>query len=130
MKKNITIIGIILVLPLLVYFILTKDEAGYAQKTAVKGQPQIIKFSSNMCLDCKKMGEVVKIVYPRYKDKIALVEIGVQDNNPYVQNQIKKYNITLVPTIIFVSKNGKIKKVEGYMDKNQFENELKILLKD
>ena len=134
MKKNAIIISLIFIVPLLVYFALTRPDASYASKSvgansSSGAKPQVLKFTSQMCLDCKKMSSIVAEVFPKYQDKITLVEVPVQSSDKSVQEKIKKYNVTLVPTMIYVSRDGKtFKKVEGAEDKKQFENRLKALI--
>lgn len=124
MSKNTFIILMILVVPLVVYFALTKDSANTSVEAQVK-MPQMIKFTSRMCYDCQKLEEVVKEVYPHFKDRVRLTEVSVQDNSSATQTMIKKYHVKLVPTSIFLDKNGEIKKeVEGTIDKATLEQYL------
>lgn len=126
--KNIIVITLIFVVPLVAYMILAKPEAGLADKASTGNKPQIIKFTSLMCLDCKKLSGVMKEVYPKYKDKITLIEVQVQNNDDYTKNQVQKYNITLVPTVILLdSKGKKVGKYEGFIEKEKLEKLLKDL---
>lgn len=127
--KNFSIITLIFVIPLVAYFILTKPDASLASKNIDANKPQIIKFTSLMCLDCKKLGNVMKEVYPKYSNKINLVEIQVQEENDYTKKQIQKYNVTLVPTMIFVNAKGKqTKRIEGFVEKSTLEKYMKDLI--
>ncbi len=124
MKRNALIILLILIVPLVVYFALSRSS-GTALVEAQVNQPQMIKFASRMCYDCQRLEKVLQAVYPEFRDKVILTEITVQDNSSSVQNMIKKYNVKLVPTSIFINKNGDIKaRVEGYMDENTLRNHL------
>lgn len=126
--KNFSIITLIFVIPLVAYFILSKPDASLASKSVDANKPQIIKFTSAMCLDCKKLADVFKVVYPKYSNKITLTEIKVQDETDYTKSLIQKYNITLVPTLIFLNSKGqKVAKTEGYLDKGQLEQYMKDL---
>lgn len=126
--KNISIILLILVIPLITYMVLSKSGASLASKTADAGKPQIIKFTSLMCLDCKRLNEVIKTVYPKYSSKVTLVEIQVQNNDDYTRKQIEKYNITLVPTLIVLDSKGKrLKKIEGFVEKDKLDKIMKDL---
>jgi len=126
--KNFSIITLIFIVPVIAYAILSGPDASFANKAATANKPQIIKFTSLMCLDCKKLGEVMKNVYPKYSDKITLIEVQVQNNDDYTQKQIEKYNVTLVPTMILIdSKGKKVNKIEGFVDKNQLDKIMKDL---
>jgi thiol:disulfide interchange protein len=127
MKKNLLIISLIFILTILAYLLLTVSNSTTA-KTFESGRPQVIKFSSAMCLDCQTMNKVFKEIFPKYEDKITLTEIQVQDNNSFNQEQIKKYNVTLVPTIILINSQGKqVKRLEGAVEKDKMDNYLKGL---
>ncbi len=139
MKKNIIIIALIFVVPLVAFWILSSTNSTTA-KTNVEtpevqqieevaiGKPQVLKFTSTMCLDCQTMNKLFKEVFPNYEDKIVLTEISVQDGKDFTNQQIKKYNITLVPTMIFLDSNNKqVRRVEGAIEKDVLENYLKEL---
>ncbi len=127
MKKNLIIISLIFALPLLAYWMMNASNSTTA-KTIEAGKPQVIKFTSAMCLDCQTMNKIFKEIFPKYEGKITLTEIQVQDNNSFNQEQIKKYNVTLVPTIILLNSQGKqVKRLEGEVPKEQMDNYLKGL---
>lgn len=129
MKKNIIIILLVLILPIFAYMILNSTNSNTSMSVDAKTtKPQIIKFTSAMCLDCQTMNKIMKEIYPQYKDKITLTEIQVQDNKPSTQEWIKKYNVTLVPTIILKDSQGQqVRRIEGAVDKDVFEGYLKGL---
>ena len=126
--RNFSIIALIFVVPIVAYMILSRPDASLASKSIGTNKPQIIKFTSLMCLDCKKLGTVMKEVYPKYSDKINLVEVQVQNNDDFTKKQVEKYNVTLVPTLIFLdSKGRKVSRVEGFLEKEKLEKHMKEL---
>ncbi len=131
MKKNLIAILLIFAVPVIVYMALTKSAATTAQPTDTTNtanKPQVIKFTSAMCLDCQKMNEIFKEIFPKYEGKIILTEIPVQDGSSFTNSQIEKYNVTLVPTIILLDATGKqIKRIEGAIEKDAMDNLLKGL---
>lgn len=129
MKKNIITILLILIVPMFAYWLLnTSDTSNSATVAEASNKPQIIKFTSAMCMDCQTMNQIMKEIYPAYKDKITLIEIPVQDKSSFNQEQIKKYKVTLVPTIILLDSNGKqVKRIEGAIDKSLMDSYLKGL---
>lgn len=129
MKKNLITILLVLLVPITAYMALTKSTATTA-KTAEGNinKPQVIKFTSAMCLDCQKMNAVFKEIFPKYEGKIVLTEIPVQDGSSFTNSQIEKYNVTLVPTIILLDATGKqVKRIEGAVEKEIMDNYLKGL---
>ncbi len=126
--KNFSIITLIFVIPLVAYMLLSKPDVSFANKVTDANKPQIIKFTSLMCLDCKKLDKVMKEVYPNYSDKIALTEIQVQNEDAYTKKQIEKYNVTLVPTLIIINSKGKkLSKIEGFVEQEKLEKLMKEL---
>ncbi|MEI8128087.1 MAG: thioredoxin family protein [bacterium] len=126
--KNFSIITLIFVIPLVAYMLLSKPDVSFANKVTDANKPRIIKFTSLMCLDCKKLDKVMKEVYPNYSDKIALTEIQVQNEDAYTKKQIEKYNVTLVPTLIIINSKGKkLSKIEGFVEQEKLEKLMKEL---
>ena len=80
MRKNLVIILAIFIIPMICYFVLSKSQTVSAAKS-VAGQPQVIKFSSKLCMDCQKLKREFDIVAPKYKDKISIFEYNVQDSD-------------------------------------------------
>lgn len=127
MKKNIIIISLIFAIPLMLYMALTASNSTTA-KTTETGKPQVVKFTSAMCLDCQTMNKVFKEIFPKYNGKIILTEIQVQDKNSFSEEQIKKYNVTLVPTIVLLNSDGRqVKRIEGAVPKEQMDRYLQEL---
>lgn len=119
-KSIITILAI-LIIPVLAFFGLSfhKDTSIAAE---AKGKPQIIKFSSTMCLECKEVEKVFKEVLPKYNDRIVYTEVIVDSRNDMNNNMIKKYNVQLVPTIIMLNSDGtQYKRIESSIPKEQLE---------
>ncbi len=129
MKKNLITILLIFLIPVVAYIFLTHtDSTNTMSADAKTSKPQIVKFTSAMCLDCQTMNKIIREIYPNYKDDIVLTEINVQDNNPNNDKWIKKYNVTLVPTIILINANGnQIRRIEGAIEKEQMEEYIQEL---
>ena len=121
MRKNIITVLLVLLLPIVTYLFMTHSgNEPINVADACQNKPQIIKFTSTMCLDCQEMNKIMKEVFPQYKDRIVLEEISVQDGKSSTNAKIKKYNVTLVPTIIMIDSNGKqVRRIEGAIPKEQ-----------
>lgn len=129
MKKNLITILLVFLVPVIAYFILnlsgTSDSMSADAKT---NKPQIVKFTSAMCLDCQTMNKIMKELYPKYQDDIILTEIQVQEKNPNNEKWIKKYDVTLVPTIIMINSNGnQVRRIEGAIEKEQMDRYMQEL---
>ena len=129
MKKNIIIIALIFIIPMIAYAILSESNTVSAAKPA-EGQPQIIKFSSKLCLDCKKLKSCFEELVPKYNNNIIFIEYDVQQNTPEINAAIDKYGISLVPTLIYIDKSGKeVRRTEGFVEKNTLESYFNELIK-
>lgn len=121
MKKTLIIAALIFVLPIAVYAVLScKNPAINETAVASVGMPKLIKFSSPMCSDCQALAKVIDEVDDDYEDRVEFIEISVNDNSGAVREQIKKYNVKLVPTMVFLNSKGEqIARVEGSVPKEQ-----------
>lgn len=129
--KNFFTVFLIFAIPLFAFFVLASKDESVAQKAQTQSQPHIVKFSSAMCLDCKSLNATLKKIYPKYSDKILLTEIQVENNDDYTNEQIKKYGISLVPTTIFIDKDGnKVDKIEGDIEAQELEEMMKELINE
>ena len=133
MKKNIIIVALVFILPLFAYWIVSSPESttaktvnsDNAEQFVEIGKPQLLKFTSSMCLDCQTMNKLIKEVFPKYQKDIVLREISVQDGKAFTNEQIQKYNVTLVPTMIFIDSNGKqVRRIEGAIERSELEKYL------
>ncbi len=127
MKKNLITILAIFIVPVLAYMGLSHSGTSSTAKST-DGKPEVVKFTSTMCIDCQKMNKVFEVLKPKYAEKVAFTEINVQDNSEYVQSQVKKYNITLVPTILlFDSKGKQVARIEDAIPAEKMDNYLQGL---
>ena len=126
-KKSIITILAILIIPVLAFFGLTfnKDNASIAR---AEGKPEVIKFTSTMCLECKEVNKVFKELLPKYQDKFNYTEIIVDNRNDMNKKKKKKYHVQLVPTIIMVNSDGtQYKRIESSLPVEQMEQYIKGL---
>lgn len=116
--KNFIVILLILVVPVFAYLFLSKNSTDYMAMASDGKNPSLLIYTSTMCLDCKKMKEVIKEIEDTYSDKINFVSINALDNNRKIQDSIKKHDVKVVPTLVFTDINGtETNKVEGYIPK-------------
>lgn len=133
--KNWIIVLLIFVIPLGVFAWLeasNKDSRrAFANETAVShttehtGKARLLKFSSPMCSDCKKVSKEMATVIPDFKDAVIFEEINVSDGTNESAKQVETYKVTVVPTLIFISKDGKIlQKAEGFLTEKEIRTSL------
>lgn len=125
MNKNIFIILAIFLVPLAVYFGLTRDKLTTPPSIASTGA-EVIKFSSPMCYECQELEKVFDEVFPAFNRDVNLKKIDVTQKDTSTKALIKQYEVKLVPTTIFKDVNGNTKRrIEGSMQPKVLENYLK-----
>lgn len=126
MKLNTIWILAIFLLPLAIYSVL--DFKHNASNVSVAGnvKPRMVMITSTMCGECVKMKKVLEKVQPSYQNEITFERYDA--NQSGAQPYVEKYNITLVPTMMFFKKDGKLnKKIEGSIPQSELENYLNAL---
>ena len=118
--RNIITILLILILPVGVYLFMnsrTTDNMAFAVNP---NNPSLLIFTSTMCMDCQKMKSVLNDVEKNYNNKINFVYIDALQKEKKIQEKIKKYEVTLVPTLVFTDANEiQTKKIEGAIPKDE-----------
>ncbi|MCX7831091.1 MAG: thioredoxin domain-containing protein, partial [Acidobacteria bacterium] len=95
------------------------------QKAKNEDKIVMMKFYSDTCSWCKKLDKEVLI--PENLDKLSRLVVLYKINSKTEEGKIlrKKYNITGVPTIVLLSKEGnEIDRIVGYEKKDEFLKEL------
>ena len=129
MNRNIIIILIIFLVPLAVYYGLTRDKLTTPPSVASTG-PEIIKFASPMCYECQELEKVFEEVFPKYNRDVTLRKVDVTQRDNSTNNLLKKYEVKLVPTTVFKDENGETtRRIEGSIQPQVLENYLKELVK-
>ena len=125
MNKNIITILLIFLVPLAVYYGLTRDKLGALPSIASSGA-EVIKFSSPMCYECQELEKIFDEVFPKYQKDVTLRKIDVTQKDKDTKALIKEYEVKLVPTTVFKTPDGTTKRrIEGSMQPQILENYLK-----
>ncbi len=128
MNKNIFIILLIFLVPIVAYFGLTRDKLTTPPSFASNGA-EIIKFASPMCYECQELEKVFEETYPKYSKEINLRKVDVTQKNHETQSLIKTYGVKLVPTTVFKNENGNVvRRIEGTMQPKILENYMEELI--
>ena len=123
MKKNVIAILLIFLVPLALYWGLTRDKGLATLPTIAFTGSEIIKFSSPMCYECQELDKVFKEVYPEFANKVSITNIDVTSKDKNVKKMIKQYDVNLVPTCVFKDKEGQvIRRTEGMIQPRILEN--------
>jgi len=84
----------------------------------------LIDFFADWCMPCVMMGPIVDEMSEKFKGKIRVGKVNIEDNQELAQ----KFNISSIPNFI-VFKDGKVEKqFIGAMDEESFEEKLRGVL--
>lgn len=126
MNRNVITILLIFLVPLALYWSLTRDKSMTALPTIAFTSTEIIKFSSPMCYECQELDKIFDEIYPGYANKVSLRKVDVTQKDKTTKQMIKDYDVKLVPTCIFKNKEGNvIRKTEGAIQPRILENYIK-----
>lgn len=96
----------------------------FPQTKEIKPIVTFIELGSVNCIPCKQMQPIMKSIEEKYGDQVKVIfyDVWKPDQKVYA----KKYGIRLIPTQIFLDKNGKeIHRHEGFYPETAIDNVLK-----
>ncbi|MEI8389295.1 MAG: thioredoxin family protein [bacterium] len=131
-KSSLLVILLVFALPVLLYYVTRapKESISSAALAEATNQPKVLHFSQTMCSECRKLAGYYGSIEQEYKGKVLFVDIDVADGTPATQSLMQKYNVRVVPTLVFINKNGKIVKVtEGAIPKEEIERCIDSIIK-
>jgi thioredoxin 1 len=109
MKKLLPIILLVL-LPVL----------SFGQQKETRPDVTFIELGSVNCIPCKMMQSVMSNIEEKYgrQVKVIFYDVWTEEQKPYA----KKYGIKLIPTQVFLDKNGKeFHRHEGYYPEDEID---------
>jgi thiol-disulfide isomerase/thioredoxin len=103
------------------------DEApqAYLERMLTEGYPIFAFFHSTTCYQCTEMTRIVGEVYPEFENQVALVAVNVYEEHNYAL--IQKASIRVIPTLIFIERDGTMKGFTGIMAPEQLKDTLATL---
>lgn len=90
----------------------------------LSGRPIILKFEANWCTASRRLEVDMMKVFPLYEKDIDLMRINVE----VFPNLLDKYNINVLPTLLFFKDKKLVKTIKGYITPEEFEQVLKEIL--
>lgn len=130
MKFSKALIISIFVIPLVLLFYLNSTTKSYATTDLQTNKPEIIKFSSSMCGECKRTDKELKPLFEKYKNEIIITNISTDVRSPRNNQLMKKYRIYAVPTIVILKKDKSVhKQIMGFCDFTTMEKYFREILK-
>jgi len=88
-------------------------------------QPIFAFFHSNTCQQCIDMTKIVEQVYPDFNGRVYLVDVNVYDQRN--QNLLRRANLRVIPTLIFIDRSGEAWGYTGVMPADALREQLQTL---
>lgn len=127
-RKSLIIILAVFIIPLVAFWAMAFNNDVSQSAQANTDKPHIYKFSSTMCLECKDVEKIFKEIMPKYQDSVGYTSIIVDKGSDMKNPLIKKFGVTLVPTVIMLNTDGSVgSRIEGARPKEDFEKCIKDL---
>lgn len=93
-----------------------------SSQTFAQAKITFLEIGSTTCIPCKKMQPILKSIEMKYGEQIKVIF----HNTNKERDILKKYNVRLIPTQIFLDKDGKeIHRHEGYYPEKEIDKLLK-----
>jgi thiol-disulfide isomerase/thioredoxin len=108
---------------------LQTDKDGYVEfYEAIKSNHFVIaKFGLDICVGCIEANNILKSLMPEYGEKIYFSKVDLLAD----REAEKKYNIKMMPTIIFFDKKGKeFYRIEGTVTKKAIKDKIDSICLD
>lgn len=80
-------------------------------------KPAIVDFYADWCGPCKMIAPSLEEIAAAYGDKIYVYKVNVDE----AQEIAEAFNISAIPTLLFIPMEGKAYKNVGYIEKEQIE---------
>lgn len=93
-------------------------------KAVSSGKPTLVDFGSNRCMPCIQLKPVLKALNDKFRDKVNIVTIDVNQE----KDLSRQYRIRVTPTLIFFDSKGKeTGRQMGFMNQTAIEKKMKEL---
>jgi len=87
-------------------------------------QPCVIDFYADWCRPCKMVSPIMEELAKEYKGKVVFYRINTDQERELSQT----FNISSIPAILYVPKNGKPQMAVGLASKEDYIQQIKTLL--
>lgn len=125
-KLNLIKLLTLVITPIIVAFAL--GLTSLATETGAK-KPTILEFSSPMCSACNQLKQVLPGIEAKYASQIEIKKYNVASTDPVTQQLASTHNVKVVPTLVFIDKNGNVvRSTKGCLTESQLNSYFKELI--
>ena len=90
------------------------------------GQYQLIDLGSNGCIPCEQLRPVISTLKTKYSGEISVNFYDVNSSSKGAQ-LANKYNVSTIPTLIFLENGKVVKRMVGYHSQSEIESVFRSL---
>ncbi len=91
--------------------ITTVNEHNFHSEVTQAAKPVLLEFWAEWCDPCDRLSPVLDNIAEKYDGEIKLVKSHVNDN----ENLAMKYNVDVIPTLLFFKDGQVVEQLAGYM---------------
>ena len=87
-------------------------------------KPAIVDFTATWCGPCQRIAPILDELSIQYADKIVIYKVDIDKNRELAS----AFNVSSVPTVLYIPLNGEPVKTLGARDKGKFTTEIETIL--
>ena len=100
------------------------NDKNFKKEVLDSNIPVLVDFYAEWCAPCKKISSIIEEITKRYKDKIKVCKLNI-DESPKIASE---YGILSIPTLVFF-KDGKIQDtIIGLVPKSLIEERINLYI--
>lgn len=82
--------------------------------------PVVIDFYANWCNPCRRLAPMLERMSKHYADQIRFVKVNTDDEAVLAE----QFNVTNLPTLVFLDEGQVVSQLTGLMSEEQLQNKL------
>jgi thioredoxin 1 len=100
--------------------ILTLTQENFAQQVLQSPSPVLVDFWAEWCGPCKMIAPLLDELADEYNGKVKIGKVNVDEH----QELAAKYNVTAIPTLLFIKNGQVVEQVRGAKSKRDLKASL------